>query len=72
MSESFVLLPHRFIHDLSVCSVFLVTKTASLFSLAFSLPRWHFLLSDLSPVCMLGGTYRVEKRTQAARGLLWT
>lgn len=64
---SFMLLAHHFIHDLYV---FLFRKTASLFSLAFSLPRCHFLLFDFWGMCMLRGNYRVEKRMQRARRLM--
>ena len=53
-----------------VYSIFLMRKTTSLFSLVFSLPKYHFLLFDLWGVCMLWGNYRVVKRMQRARRLM--
>lgn len=64
---SFVLLAPHFIHDV-IC--FPLQETASLFSLAFSLPRCHLLLFDFWDMGMLRGTYRVEKRMQTARRLM--
>lgn len=64
---SFVLLAPHFIHNV-IC--FPLQETASLFSLAFSLPRCQLLLFDFWGMGTLRGTYRVEKRIQTARRLM--